>query len=436
MSKITNISEDNANKNNENKDNKRAKMVLGACLGCVAVGASLIIVNNKTYKTETIAQKVDAVKIFDNAYPKDIININNYKSESKVENQKNLKGAFPFKVLTGENQLHNNYKTNTIIKTDKDYKTINNFSVKKSNSNEEITLKDVFEVNNGDILAFSSIITAQNESKLLVSRYNNVGSLISEKQINGDVYNIYFDYANSQYIIVDNKSNISKYNLNGDNIYSVNLESSDSFIQDVSFRGSNLVILTCGKGQDGQNSNEIIEIDNKGNKTSNIKIENDKLISSVYPTSDKGYLVALQSEFNEDFTSDYQTQIAKISSDGSIKWSKAVNSMSDIEFFEEVEDGYLVVRKDTYIQKPKDVKAFYQTTLYSLSKYDKNGEIIWSKHLGDLSEDSNISAFSETQDVTIYKNELGIVITGFVSDKNGENTSAFKVVIDGDGNIK
>ena len=136
-----------------------------------------------------------------------------------------------------------------------------------------------------------------------------------------------------------------------------------------------------------------------------------------------------------DKSSILKTALVKASEDGEIQWESSTGCMSTMEYFKELNDGYLIITRDTYIQHSDKSNSEYQTTLYSVTKYSKSGEITWKKHLGDL-RDNDISAFSETQDIQIYKDGTEILLTGFLLNTEEEKTSIFKLRFDKNGNVK
>ena len=353
------------------------------------------------------------------------------------EHHKELDNTFVFKVLKDGSSLHNNYATNTIFKTDENYNIDAQFTVKSNDKTDDVTLKNVFETSQGDILSFSGIVDKAGDSSLLVSKYNKFGDLIFNNKIQGDVYNIYFNHENNQYVTVSNNNNllnISKYDIDGKTLFSTDIINRGNFVQNIAFKESNLVVLSYVE-HDKEKYNVITELDSNGNEINEFKIKNNKFASSVFPTSDGDYLLTLQENFNMDKSSILKTALVKASEDGEIQWESSTGCMSTMEYFEELNDGYLIVTRDTYIQHSDKSNSEYQTTLYSVTKYSKSGEITWKKHLGDL-RDNNISAFSETQDIQIYKDGTEILLTGFLLNTEEEKTSIFKLRFDENGNVK
>ena len=437
MNKNTDAINENIDKDiTSNKKASKSKAILGICVGCAAIGASVCVVNNVIANTHT-SQNVNKTNISTHEYPKDIINVNEYKSDIVREHHKELDNTFVFKVLKDGSSLHNNYATNTIFKTDKNYNIDTQFTVKSNDKTDDVTLKNVFETSQGDILSFSGIVDKAGDSSLLVSKYNKFGDLIFNNKIQGDVYNIYFNHENNQYVTVSNNNNllnISKYDIDGKTLFSTDIINRGNFVQNIAFKESNLVVLSYVE-HDKEKYNVITELDSNGNEINEFKIKNNKFASSVFPTSDGDYLLTLQENFNMDKSSILKTALVKASEDGEIQWESSTGCMSTMEYFEELNDGYLIITRDTYMQHSGKSNSEYQTTLYSVTKYSKSGEITWKKHLGDL-RDNNISAFSETQDIQIYKDGTEILLTGFLLNTEEEKTSMFKLRFDENGNVK
>jgi len=424
-------------KNNVNDEKNRAKIILGLCLGCAAIGVSGAVINQIKNKNDN-AQQIATADSLNDTYPKVIANVNDYKNKATTESKKDLDGTKSLKVLEDGSSLHHDYNNRRIIKVDNNYNTQNRFTIKSDNEDDIIEFKDVFEFTNGDIVIFSEITTENNKSQLLVNRYDKDANFISFNKIDVDTYNIYCNTKSSEYVVTNRSNNstrIYKFNLNGDMLLSIDMESANSIIQDVLFKESNLALLEYTEDTNGK-YNTIVELDSSGKEISKLKLDTEGFASNIELALDGDYLVMLQKESNDETISNLQTILTKVSKDGKLEWEKTTGATSTIEYLENVDNEYLVVMRDSYIQQNQETNVFYESTLFSVSKFDDKGETIWSLHLGDLRDGDEVSAFSETHDIQVYKNDTGIVITGFTTDINGKNISHFTLNIDKDGNIK
>jgi type II secretory pathway pseudopilin PulG len=165
----------------------------------------------------------------------------------------------------------------------------------------------------------------------------------------------------------------------------------------------------------------IIKLNSSGNIqwSKTIGGSNDDSISSIFQTSDGGYIaVGYTTSYGAGF---YDVFIIKLNSSGNIEWAKAMggSNYDDIGFISQTSDGGYIAGGWTTSYGAGDSDAF-------IIKLNSSGNIQWSKTIGGSNDDS-ISSISQTSDGNY-------IISGFLNDIKALG-DLFISKLDSSGNI-